>query len=109
MKDRDPEEDVDVTFIFSHQDFDYLIPLAEEIGDLFADKLRVEFDSVVIEYDEHPNEEDSAGQQVQLPPQFTLTYLGPLTADQFTMLHELAAQQAKRHEIMYKGVTWWCG
>jgi hypothetical protein len=100
--DRDSEEDVDVTFTFSHQDFEYLIPLAEEIGDLFAENLHVEYDSVVIGYDEHPNGEDKG------LPQFTLTYLGPLTADQFAMLHELAAKLAKQHDIAYQGVNWWC-
>lgn len=107
--DRDVEEDVDVAFIFSHHDFDYLIPLAEEIGDLFADKLGVDYDSVVIEYDEHPKVENAESNQDECQPQFTLTYLGPLTLDQFAMLHELAASLAIQHEITYQGVDAWCG
>jgi hypothetical protein len=107
--DRNVDEDVDVTFTFSHDDFDYLIPLAEKIGDLFADKLNVEYDSVVIGYDEHPTVEGAGGIQEKSPPQFTLSYIGPLMADQFAMLHELAARCAKQHAITYRGVRAWCG
>ena len=103
--DRDTEADVDVTFTFSHQDFDYLIPLAEEIGDLLAEKLNVEYDSVVIGYDEHPN---GGNTSYKCPPQFTLTYIGPLTADQFASLHELASNFAKQHNLAYRGVSSWC-
>jgi hypothetical protein len=104
--DRDLEEDVDVTFTFSHPDFDYLIPLAEEIGDLFAIRLRVDLDSVVIEYNEHPKP-DSLDSAEKPDPQFSLCLLGPLTAEQFEMLHDLAAERAKQHSLTYRGVTWW--
>ena len=106
-KDRDLEEDVDVTFIFSHHNFDFLADLAEEIGDLFADKLNVEYDSVVIGYDEHPKLQNEKDDQGPPAPQVTLAYIGPLTADQFRMLHDLASKFATRHEIAYQGVQWW--
>jgi hypothetical protein len=106
---RDPEQDVEVTFILSHQDFDYLARVAEEIGDLLADHLDVEYDSVVIENDEHPKVGGVESKQAKPPPQSTLTYAGPLTADQFTMLHELVGKLAIQHEITYQGVKWWCG
>ena len=104
---RDLEEDVDVTFTFCHDDFEYLIPLAEKIGDFFAEKLDVEYDSVVIDYNEHPDgtEDDNDSPR---KPNFTLSYIGPLTKEQFSMLDELAATMAKQNQITYDGVTWWC-
>lgn len=106
--DRDLEEDVDVTFTFCHDDFDYLIPLAEKIGDFFAEKLNVEYDSVVITYNEHPDEDDDELDDSPWKPNFTLSYIGPLTTEQFSMLDELAATMAKQNQLTYEGVTWWC-
>lgn len=70
---RDPTEEKEWMFCFSHADFEYLMSVAEHFADAFQGKLKVDQDAIACEYNEKPDVRDERGKKVKADPEFTLT------------------------------------
>lgn len=106
----DPTDELEWQFLFTHQDGNHLAAVAETLGDALATKLDVEFDSVIFEFDDEPAEdepaEDETGSEVASRPQVTLIYIGSLTIEELSSVHQFLRELAQRHKITYDGVRY---
>ena len=101
---RDPTKDTEWMFCFSHEDFEYLMSVAEHFADALQQKLKVDQDAIACEYNEKPNVTDERGKRVKAPPEFCLTYIGSMTEKRLASIHTVFGKLATKHKITYGGV-----
>jgi hypothetical protein len=101
----DPTDELEWQFLFTHRDGNHLEAVAETLGDALATKLDLEFDSVIFEFDDEPAE-DETGSEVASRPQVRLIYIGSLTIEELSSVHEFLRELAQRHKITYEGVRY---